>query len=467
MLRKIFTLFTLTFLFFLSISAQIQVKKDVATLKYNLSEFHDASVWKSRASLTLFSPDGKYLAVSGKSADIIIYETGNGNILSKIDGDGFRAFSFSPDGKFVVAQDTSDFVIHIFETETGKELRQIRGLGGVNKISKALSGGMAITSYEMTPVPISTDWKKILVNKNDREYAVYDFETGNLKYELAHDNYSSSWEIAKIFLTGTAMIEGVPMATLLLKSSSSSQFSPDGKYVIIANGNKNPTLWNAETGNLISKLEANAKVYFVFFSPDSKNVATSDSRGTVKIWDSETGKNISSFGADKEKGFITDWNKDGTKVFVSPFRKGDVKIYDVRQGGDFLYKLENSNSAGAILSNNRDYVVTTPRKGKTVYFQIWEAETGKLLATVPREKNKSRLISIKWSPNDQMLVTSAGLKNDVELWNLKGERLQTLKNATFPAEFSRDSKFLLTGGKVSATEVQNDVGYLWEIDNRQ
>ena len=103
-MRKL--LFLLSFLtIFTNIGfAQNQEKTDIATLKLNLPEFRNASFWLGRTGLTLFSDDGKYVAVSAKTADVAIYDTNTGNLVSKIDGKGFWAFSFSPDGKNVIVQ---------------------------------------------------------------------------------------------------------------------------------------------------------------------------------------------------------------------------------------------------------------------------------------------------------------------------------------------------------------------------
>src|SRR5438445_6768756 len=89
-----------------------------AILEYTLPEFRDISVWKNRAGLALFSSDGKYLAVSAKTTDVVIYSTQTGEIKSKIDGDGFRAFSFGPDSKLAVAQNMLDQSLHIYDVET-------------------------------------------------------------------------------------------------------------------------------------------------------------------------------------------------------------------------------------------------------------------------------------------------------------------------------------------------------------
>ena len=89
-----------------------------------------------------------------------------------------------------------------------------------------------------------------------------------------------------------AVLGGSPTALNLLGSMSNTQFSSDGKYLLIANGNRNPSLWNLEKGELLTKFDAGARVYYARFSPDSKMVATSDFHGYTKVWDTVTGEAI-------------------------------------------------------------------------------------------------------------------------------------------------------------------------------
>lgn len=474
-MRKVLTLLVFAVFFIKLCLAQTAENKEVASVKYNLPEFRDASFWKKHAGLTLFSSDGKYLAISGKTVDVIIYETETGNIISKIDSDGFIACSFSPDGKYLVAQDKKDLEIRIYETETGKVVREIRGMDGVNKLSRDLGGGGLINNihgispvypFEMSPIPTSPDWKNILVNKNDKEFEIFDFETGKSKFELEHAKYSGSWEKTKLVFAFLGMAAGVPNGGFILGSVSNAQFSENGKFLVIASGNKNPTLWEVETGKLLNKFELQERVYFVQFSPNSKMISATDYSGVTRIYEVETGKEISSFGSKKEPILVADWSKNSENIFCISSRKGDVKMIEASTG-KLLYIFEKSDSAGVIQSHNGKYIVTVPRKDKKVFFQIWESATGKLIATIPRTKDKKWISSLKWSKNDEMLVTTIGLKNEVELWNNKGEHLQTFKNASFPVQFSNDGKYLLSGGKVLENGKQKDMGFLWEINENK
>ncbi|MEP6847416.1 MAG: hypothetical protein ABI999_01075 [Acidobacteriota bacterium] len=465
------TLSLFAFLFSLSVNsafAQAGTAIAVAVQKSTLPEFRDASVWKGRKGLTLFSPDAKYVAVSGKTVDVVIYDTASGVIKSKIDGTGFSAFSFSPDSKYVVAQNTADMSIEIYDTETGTKIREIRGLGNLSKITKSFGSGLINeangvypTAYlEMTGVPVSPDWKSVLVNKNDKEFSVFDLRTGNLRFDLEHADNNAGWETTKTVFAILGGLAGSPAGFMLLGSVSNTQFSTDSSRLVITNGNKFPTLWDTATGRLVAKLDSGQRVYYSAFSPDSKMVATSDYFGMSKIWSAETGAQIVSFGSKKDRGVVVGWSKDSTKIFVDPIRKGDLEAVDPRTG-NALYTFGHSNPGAMLLSNDKSTLATIPRKNKTVLFQLWDVETGKMLGSVPRAKGHDTLSSFKWSPDDKYIVTIANIKEAVEIWSRNGEHLQTLQNSTFPVRFSDDGRLLATGGKLANSSA--DIGYIWEI----
>ena len=113
-----------------SFTAFSQSDKQIAQLKFTLTDFKNPNEFLTRPALIRFSPDGKYLAVSGRTTDIIIYDLSSGQIHSKIDGKGYNAFSFLPDGKTVLARD-NDYHIRVFDIDDGKMLRELKGASDV------------------------------------------------------------------------------------------------------------------------------------------------------------------------------------------------------------------------------------------------------------------------------------------------------------------------------------------------
>lgn len=460
MLKKtfVFVLATLLFSNFFAAAAQEKIPNTFARVKFNLTDFRNPSQLRGRFGLLQFSPDGKSLATSGTARDLKIYDTNSGKVLATLDGDnrGFNAFSFNPDSKTAIAQDTDFSELRVFDIGTGKVLKHIDG-SGLYAASKKVEVNVlkGLGGLEMSGAPITPDWTTVLIQKNEGEYQTVDIATNEVKYKFNHSKKSSA--IKDLFKTLF-----VPFSAILVPSAA---FSPNGKRVVIANGNTSPSLWNAADGNLIARLEPqDDRVYQAVFSPDGKLVATFNIDGIVKIWDGETGKMLASFGSKKERIVDGTWSADSRKFVTVSIKTGfasfnfkkDTPVWDARNG-EILFSLENSFSGSAVFSPDGKLVATNNLEDKTIMAQIWNAETGALVAKIPRTKDEDRAMLFVWSPDSKYLV--APTPQFVKVWSASGEFVQLLENAVFPARFNADGKLLATGGK-------NDIGYVWQIGDK-
>lgn len=443
-MRK-FLIFTI--LLVLSFNSFSQAAKtddsNYARLKSSLPDFRKPSAFFVRYGLIRYSPDGKTLAVSGKAADIIIYNIETGQIKSKIDGGGFSAFSFMPDGKSVILEESGHEYFKIFDYRTGQLLKTIdntKGISGFRRMADAPN------TLEMMPVTVTSDWKTLLVMRNTKEFQLTNLETGEKQYDIVHEKgYSSTWELGKLIFA--------PNLSLLYQQNG-GKFSPDGNFLVITSGNRRPTLWNVKTGTQIGELTPQDNfTNYADFSPDNKYVITYNLSGIVRIWKSETGKLISTIG-DKQNRYIAygGWIPNSQSIVVQRNKK-DAEVFDALTG-KLKFTMLKSDSAGAIPSKNGKYIMSAPRKNETKLFELWNAENGEFIASYPRVKDDSPMTSLDWSPDGNFIMTAS--KKDVRIWNMKGELIQKLENSQSPARFSDDGKYIVTGSN-------KDTGHLWEI----
>ena len=70
---------------------------------------------------------------------------------------------------------------------------------------------------------------------------------------------------------------------------SPTSFSPDGRRVLTASGDRTAKIWDAETGQELLTLKSQSAIRSVAFSPDGKRIVSGSTDKTLKIWDAELG----------------------------------------------------------------------------------------------------------------------------------------------------------------------------------
>lgn len=427
----------------------------IARVKYKISDYKNPSVFKGRYGLTRFSPDDKMFAVVGENDRIIVYKTENGEVLQaiKYGNDNTIAFSFGADGKSVLFQDRLSFSIEVWDLETGKRRDKIEGRSGVSGLKSALVNNVEKQreGLEMSELPMSPDGKNLLVARTDSRFDVVDLASGAARFNLEQTSKTSDTkDLLKIlFIPGAA-------TTHKFFHVSNAAYNSDGKRIALANGDKAPTLWDAETGKMIAKLEPQySRVYEVSFSRDGQLLATADEDGITKIWDAATGANLSTIGKPGKSEIAYAWSPRGDLLAtMSSKEKGN--FYDARTG-KFISGTGKMPIRALAFSPDGRLVATFAKKDKTVLGQIIGVADGAIVANLPRPSQAEQPLALEWSADGKLLAISS--VEYVKIFNARGELLQSLENAVFPAHFSHDSQLLLTGGK-------NDDGFIWQIEQK-
>jgi WD40 repeat protein len=208
-------------------------------------EIMDAKAGRGRTAL---SSDGKMLAIADTNArQVLLYEVGSAKRKHTLpDGlGGASELLFSPDGETVVSANY-DNDVRIWKTRSGELVRKMEDMTG------------AMFTGQFSP-----DGKQLLLAGLDETIYVYDAKT----YERQR------------------VIKGHE------ETISAMAVSPDGKMIVTGGFDVRTTanpvkvvLWDAASGKMIRTLRAPHRVVSLAFSPDSKWVAMAAGDKEITLW---------------------------------------------------------------------------------------------------------------------------------------------------------------------------------------
>jgi WD40 repeat protein len=384
--------------------------------------------WMVRdASCAAFSPDGKSVAVGGRSLRLIDAETGYDKW--RVSGNWYRieSLAFSQDGSKLMTA-SGDRTARVWDTVTGKELLVLKRHGS-----------------HVGSVVFSPDGSKLLTALEDNTARVWDAFTGA---EL-------------LVLKGH---EG---------SVKSAEFSPDSSKLLTASKDNTARVWDAFTGAELLVLKGHeTSVTSAIFSPDGTRILTQHTDCSAHLWDSSSGRELleleahywtslqefegAVFRSLEPEGWLSSavFSPDGLRVLTVLSDK-TARIWDGSSGDDIMVlQGHQSDICAAVFSPDGLKVLTV---SSDFSIRIWGTSTGSEQLLLP--KHEHRIESAMFSPNGFKVLTVSsdftarcwdGL-SDCHLLDFDGHERKVSS-----VEFSSD------GSRVLTTATEEKTCLLWD-----
>ncbi len=284
----------------------------------------------------------------------------------RVCGDEFAAVAVSADGKYLAASGYSG-PLRIWELATGKALAlpQVREPHATSLMFLAdnqtllICASNQVYTWDVTRNALATDWQlasgyprlvvspdgKLLAATSDKhDLMLLNREDHSTRSLAGHKAYTSAVAFSP---DGKTLASGSNDRTLRLWDVATAKerhvcsghddqvsavaFSPDSKTVVSASWDGTLRVWDGGTGKERHHLKGHRyEIHTVAFAPDGKSLASGSADGTVRIWDAGSGKELYHWTVHTSGVLALAYTKDGKLVTIDALH--NVQLWDATKG---------------------------------------------------------------------------------------------------------------------------------------
>jgi WD40 repeat protein len=357
------------------------------------------------------SPSGAYFAVTNYSDTTTVWETTNGAVIFKNNG---QAYPGGLTGIQFSANDTA-LMIMGYDSKTLFQAQQWTIPTGAYRI------GLTALGQQMTNWKYSPDGKRI-------------FGIDTAKLTAQDSNVLMAWDAA----SGKSL-------PVVSREERIGDYLPsnDGSFVLVATKDNVIKQINVNSGSEIATFTGqNGPIVKMALSPDERQLITVDSAGNIQVWDmSSKAERLQTSIPPVARAGMAGFSADAllmvspgigtTSALVVDTTLASIKTNIAQPGAETIQVVAISNQGNLVAGCDRNNQIT-----------LWDAGSGEQLRQIA-SKARFRTTKLKFSPDDRWLASLS--EGEIFVWDVEsGERVQGFAGFE-DMEFSPDGKSILAG----------------------
>lgn len=388
------------------------------------------------------SDDGKILVSLGKSnvpnfMSVRFWDILTGRQISGISPPKpeFKAFSFSPDGKYIAAA-FPDGLLRVWELANRREIFKAQ-----------------VPPGEIKSMAFSWDGKKLAVvfggihKFGTYQVLLYAGKTIARVYDLVSKGRIWTFECANCY-------------------DYDLSFSPDGKILAIAYYG-NVYLWDLDTGKTRAKISGGGGYSHCLFSPEGRTLVTrkavnKDYRNS--FWNATNPEAIREIHVDESLRIGAIFSPDGKTLAIQSLADQDPFCLRDLATGRELIRLNGNDSMvrSLVFSRDGNLLITGHENGKLL---IWDIQGGIQIREFPGHYEAANCVT--FSPDGNMLATG-GNEGLIYLWDSRTSKpimkIEADKGRVSSVAFSPDGKTLASASQAGRRDYEHDFCVrLWDV----